>query len=40
MIVASILLFMFSFNDYKISKKEGIMFLIIFVTYYGYVLLS
>ena len=40
MIVASILLFMFSFNDYKISRKEGILFLILFVTYYSYVLIS
>ena len=40
MIISSILLFMFSFNDYKISKKEGIMFLILFIVYYGYVLLS
>ena len=39
MIVASILLFVFSYNDYKISKKEGIMLLILFVFYYGYVLL-
>ena len=40
MIVASVLLFMFSFNDYKISRKEGILFLILFVTYYSYVLIS
>ena len=40
MIMASILLFMFSFNDYKISKKEGILFLIIFAMYYGYVIFS
>ena len=40
MIVSSILLFMFSFNDYKISRKEGILFLILFVTYYSYVLIS
>ena len=40
MIVAAILLFMFSFNDYKISKKEGILFLILFITYYSYVLIS
>lgn len=39
MIVASLLLFLFSFNDYKISKKEGIMLLIIFILYYGYILL-
>ena len=40
MIVASVLLFIFSFNDYKISRKEGILFLILFVTYYSYVLIS
>ena len=40
MIVASILLFMFSYNDYKISKKEGILLLIIFAIYYGYVIFS
>ena len=40
MIVASILLFMFSFKDYKITRKEGILFLILFVTYYSYVLIS
>ena len=40
MMVAAILLFMFSFNDYKISKKEGIIFLFLFVTYYSYVVLG
>lgn len=40
MIGSAILLFMFSFNDYKISKKEGILFLILFITYYSYVLVS
>lgn len=38
MIISSILLFFFSYNDYKISKKEGIIFLIIFVVYYSYVI--
>jgi cation:H+ antiporter len=40
MITAAVLLFMFSFKDYKISKKEGIIFLLLFATYYSYVLLS
>ncbi len=40
MIIASVLLFMFSFNDYKISKREGIFLLLVFVTYYSYVLFS
>ena len=38
MIVAAVLLFIFSYNDYKISKKEGMIFLLIFVVYYSYVL--
>lgn len=40
MIISAILLFMFSFNDYKISKKEGIAFLILFAVYYSYVILG
>lgn len=40
MIIASILLFMFSFNDYKISRREGILLLIVFITYYSYVIFS
>ena len=40
MIISAIFLFMFSFNDYKISRKEGFLFLILFVTYYTYVLIS
>lgn len=38
MIVSAILLFLFSFRDYKITKKEGIIFLILFVVYYTYVI--
>lgn len=38
MIVAAILLFLFSFRDYKITKKEGITFLVLFVIYYSYVI--
>ena len=38
MLVASVLLFFFSHNDYKISKKEGIVFLLLFVVYYSYVI--
>lgn len=40
MITSSVLLFVFSFNDYKITKKEGILFIILFIIYYSYVLLS
>ena len=39
MIASAILLFMFSFDDYKISKREGIIFLIMFIVYYSYVVL-
>lgn len=39
MITSAILLFMFSFNDYKISKKEGFIFLLLFLVYYSYVVL-
>lgn len=38
MIAAALLLFLFSFNDHKISKKEGLAFLTIFVVYYSYVI--
>ena len=38
MIISAILLFIFSFNDKKITKKEGIVFLIIFAVYYSYVI--
>lgn len=40
MILSAILLYMFSFNDYKISKKEGIVFLILFVCYYAYIIFA
>ena len=38
MIISAFLLFIFSYNDRKISKFEGSIFLIMFVTYYGYVI--
>jgi len=38
MIVAAVLLFLFSFKDRKITRVEGIIFLIIFVAYYSYVI--
>lgn len=40
MILSSVLLFMASFNDYKISRKEGILFIFLFIAYYAYVLTS
>ena len=39
MLAATILLWMFAFNDYKISKKEGLLFLLVFIAYYSYVIL-
>lgn len=38
MIFTALLLFVFSFNDRKIDKKEGIIFLLLFIIYYGYVI--
>ena len=40
MIASSVILFMFSFKDYKIDRTEGILFLILFIVYYSYVLVS
>lgn len=40
MLLAAVVLFLFSFKDYKISRKEGIAFLVIFVIYYGYILIA
>ena len=40
MIFTTVLLFIFSFIDKKISKKEGIIFLIGFIAYYTYVILG
>ncbi len=40
MIASAILLFIFSAKDNKISKKEGLVFLLIFVVYYTYVILT
>lgn len=38
MLLSTLLLFLFSFNNNKISKKEGIFFLFVFVIYYSYVI--
>ncbi|MCI8331069.1 MAG: calcium/sodium antiporter [Bacilli bacterium] len=38
MIGSSVLLFMFAFKDYKISKKEGAVFLLLFTLYYTYII--
>ena len=37
MILSAFLLFLFAFNDHKISRKEGTLFLVLFVVYYLYV---
>ncbi len=40
MLVTALMLYLFSKNDYKISKREGLSFLILFVVYYSYVILG
>ena len=40
MIVSALMLFIFSYNDYKIKKNEGIVFLLMFIVYYSYVIFS
>lgn len=38
--LSSFLLFVFSFKDHKLSRKEGIIFLLIFVIYYSFVIIG
>lgn len=38
MLISAFLLFIFSYNDRKIDKKEGFIFLTIFIIYYTYVI--
>ena len=38
MLMAAFLLFVFSLNDNKISKKDGLVLLSVFVIYYSYVI--
>ncbi len=38
MISSVLVLFLCSFKDYKITRREGIMFLILFIVYYSYVI--
>ena len=38
MLLATLLLFIFSYKNYKITRKVGVLFLLIFVVYYSYVL--
>ena len=40
MIFSGILLWIFSFTKRKITKKEGIMFIIVFLIYYSYILIN
>ncbi len=40
MIASALLLFIFSINDHKISKKEGIALLTLFIVYYSYVVFN
>lgn len=40
MIISVILLFVFSANDKKITRKEGIIFLLVFLAYYSIVLIN
>ncbi len=40
MIASCLLLFICSFKDYRINRKEGILFLLLFVGYYSYVILG
>ena len=40
MVLSAVLLWLFVFREYKISRKEGIMFLLVFIAYYSYVILG
>lgn len=39
MILSALALFIFARNDYKITKREGIIFLLMFILYYSMVLI-
>ena len=40
MLVSAILLFIFSYNDNKLKRNEGFIFLVMFVAYYSYVIFA
>lgn len=40
LLISAILLFIFSFKDYKLTRKEGILFLSIFLIYYSFVIIG
>jgi len=40
LIISSFLLFIFSFKNYRISRREGIIFLLVFIIYYSFVIVG
>ena len=40
MLLAALMLFIFSLKDHKITKREGILFLLTFIVYYTYVIIG
>ena len=40
MLLAASMLFIFSLKDHKITKREGVLFLLTFLIYYGYVIIG
>ena len=40
LVIATVLLFIFSLNDKKITKKEGLFFLLVFAIYYANVIIT
>ena len=40
LLLSAVLLFLFSFRDYKINRKEGIVFLLVFIIYYSFVIIG
>ena len=40
LVISTVLLFIFSLNDKKITKKEGLIFLLVFVIYYANVIIT
>jgi len=40
MLLSALLLFFFSINDKKLTRREGLLFILIFIVYYGYVIVG
>lgn len=40
LLVSVVLLFLFSYKNYKINRKEGIVFLMVFIIYYSFVIIG